>query len=642
MRCLLAALIVLAACGDDAVDVPPEANPLGSTSDVLPFPSSLYERTDGTLDIPVGAFPENTVTGAAFDPTPINTRRGWPATSTMLWAAPGGVDPTALVGPDSIATSIDPTTSATVVVDMTTGELVPHFAEVDANEVDNFSRQAVYIRPAQRLAGEHRYAVGIRKSLKSRDGKALPVSAGFQAVLDNKDTGHARLDAARPRLRQAVDAVVAAGVKRTDLLVAWDFTIAPDMDAIVDPLAARDAALSAMGPLAANMTYTVKSDLGTPNGDPRLARRIEIEFQAPLVVGPEITGFLRDDSGKVIAQGTMTAKGYINVPPCATFDSKAPTVLYGHGFFGTNKELKDAEYAREIGKDCYIVAGTEWVGMSNDDIPNALLALNDLNKGWGFGQKIWQGIVNMMTLAQLLRGKLATELLVDSQSRSIVAVDRQHLLGISLGHVLGSTLFAYDPFIQRAVLHVGAANWALMFERSSNWQTYGVPLKASYVDLLEAVIMEQVLQMALEGVDGSTVVGVTIPNTPPKQILMQTSLDDTQVPNLASFYQARSLGVTLLDQSVTVPYGFESRKATSASNAWLIIDENPNPKPPSTNEVFGYTNDAHEHARRYARVHQQMREFWTTGTATNPCTGTTCNCAAGNCGDLILKMYGGS
>jgi hypothetical protein len=641
MRCVLAVLVVLAACGDDAVEVPPEANPLGFTSDILPYPSSLYQRADGTLDVPVGVFPKNTVTDAELDPTPLNNRRGFPATTMMLWAAPGGVDPEGLVGPDNLAGSIDPSTSATVVVDMTTGELVPHFAEVDANELDNFSRQAVIIRAVKRLDGEHRYAVGIRKSLKGRDGKALPVSAGFQAVLDNKNTGHARLDAARPRLREAVDAIVAAGVARTDLLVAWDFITSPDADAIADPLAARDAALAAMGPLAVNMPYTIKTDQGTINGDPRLARRIEIEFQAPLVVGPEITGFLRDGSGKVVAQGTMTAKGFINVPPCAVFDAKAPTLLYGHGFFGTNKELKDAEYAREIGKDCYIVAGTEWTGMAQDDIPNALLALNDLNKGWGFGQKIWQGMVNMMTLAQLLRGKLATELLVDGQSRSIVATDKQYFLGISLGHVLGATFFAYDPFIERAVLHVGAANWAMMFERSSNWATYGVPLKSSYDDLLDAVIMEQVLQMALEGVDGSTVVGMTLPGTPTKHILMQTSLDDTQVPNLASHFHARSLGLTLLDGSVTVPYGFESRQATSAQDAWLIIDEKPTPKPPTTNEVFGYTNDAHEHARRRAAVHAQMRQFWSTGTATNPCTGK-CDCAAGNCGALITKMYGGS
>ena len=195
---------------------------------------------------------------------------------------------------------------------MTTGERVAHFAEVDANELDHFDRQAVYLRPAQRLAGGHRFAVGIRNTLKAKDGGAIPVTAGFKAVLDDRDTGHARLDAARPRLREAITALEAAGVPRKELLVAWDFTVSPDEDDTVDPLAARDAALTAMGALGANLNYTITSDLGTINGDPRIVRRIEIDFDAPAVTTQD-GGFIRDASGHVVVNGMMTAKAYIAI-----------------------------------------------------------------------------------------------------------------------------------------------------------------------------------------------------------------------------------------------------------------------------------------------------------------------------------------
>src|SRR5688572_7287861 len=292
----------------------------------------------------------------------------------------------------------------------------------------------------------------------------------------------------------------------------------------------------------------VTSDLGTVNNDPRIARRIELDFQAPAVTGEAHAGYFRDANGTPIVQGMMTAKAYLMVPPCATANNKAGVVIYGHGFFGSLGELRDGEYARDISADgCYVMAGTIWVGMSNDDIPNALLALNDLNKGWGFGERIFQGMVNTIALEQLLRGKLATEVLVDSQNRSIVDPARVHFLGISLGHVLGATFYGYDPFINRGVFPVGASDWALMFERSSNWASYGLPLKSSYESLLDAVIMEQVLQMALEGVDGTTVAGVAVPGAATgKQYLMQTSRDDTQVPNTASFFHARSLQLDLM------------------------------------------------------------------------------------------------
>ncbi|MGE5187108.1 MAG: hypothetical protein ACM31C_33895 [Acidobacteriota bacterium] len=636
---------LVAACSSSPPG-PADSNPLGSTKNILPFPSSLYERSDAAsptgirLDVPPGALPVPG-TGTAFDTTPIDARTGWPSTVTILWAAPGGVDPSTLVGYDDYAASIAPG-SSTVLYDMTAGALVAHFTEVDANEQADFDHQAVYIRPAQRLAGGHRYAVGITKAVTSRAGKPLPVTPGFAAVLANTKTGHARLDAAMPRLREAVAALESAGVPRAQLLVAWDFTVADDATAMADPLAARDAALAAMGDRGANLTYTVTSDQGTINGDPRIARRIELDYTAPEVAAPGLAGFHRDDSGKVIAQGTMTAHAYIAVPPCATAQNPAGILIFGHGFFGNLDELRHDEYLRDISEDaCLVIAGTVWVGMSSDDTANALYALNDLNLGWGFGQRIWQGIDNFIALEQLLRGKLATELLVDNANKSIVDPTRVYFWGISQGHILGSTFFAYDPFLTRGALHVGGANWSLMFERSMNWAVYGAPLKGAYATLLEADIMEQVLEMGLEPVDGALVAAAPVPGTPDKHILMHTSLGDAQVPNLASFFQARSLGLTLITPAVKVPFGFETQQAATSDRAYVIVDEHPSPLPPADNTTFGYDNQAHGNPRRRQLIQQMLRDFWATGTVTNTCTGA-CDCAAGNCGALKLPLYGGN
>jgi hypothetical protein len=553
----------------------------------------------------------------------------------------GGADPDGFVNHHQIADSLTDT-SATVLFDMTTGERVAHFAEVDVNELDIFDHQAVYIRPAARLLGGHRYAVAVRKKLHARDGGPLPISAGFQAVLDDRNSGHARLDAARPRLREAIAALETAGVPRDDLVVAWDFTVEPDDAAIADPVAARDAALAAMGTLGANITYTVTSDLGTINNDPRLARRIEIDYQPPAITGEAHAGFHRDANGTVIAMGTMTTQAYIMIPACAAFNNKAGLLIYGHGIFGGLPELRNGEYARDLAADgCLIVAGTTWTGMSNDDIPNALLALNDLNKGWGFGERIFQGIVNTIALEQLLRGKLATDLFVDSQGRSIVDTSRVYFLGVSMGHVLGSTFVAYDPFITRGVLNVGGSNWALMFERSNSWAAYGLPIKSSYDTMLEAVIMEQVLQMALQPVDGTTVAGLMVPGTPEKHVLLQTSLNDASVPNLASFYHARSLGVDLLSTTIVTPFGLPAAVDSSTKSAIVVVDEKPPMVPPDTNEVFNFNSIAHENPRRRVLLQKQMRDFWSTGTISNTCTGP-CDCAAGACGLLRTAMYGGS
>jgi hypothetical protein len=120
---------------------------------------------------------------------------------------------------------------------------------------------------------------------------------------------------------------------------------------------------------------------------------------------------------------------------------------------------------------------------------------------------------------------------------------------------------------------------------------------------------------------------------------MHTSLDDTQVPNLAGFYQARSLGLTLVTPSVVTPFGIDT-KSGDLTRAYVIVDEHPTPQPPIDNSVFSYNNPAHENPRRRAALQEQMRVFWGTGTVQNTCGGA-CDCAAGACGSLLQPMYGG-
>src|SRR4051794_4313272 len=172
-----------------------------------------------------------------------------------------------------------------------------------------------------------------------------------------------------------------------------------------------------------------------------------------------------------------------------------------------------------------------------------------------------------------------------------------------------------------------------MFERSKNWAAFGAPLKGAYDDLLKAVEMEQILEIALDVVDGSNVTTDAVPGVPLKQYLMQTSRDDAQVPNVSSFYQARSLGVTLLSPSVIVPFGFEQDQAASTSgNAWTIFDEHATPKPPDTNLTFAFDNNAHNGPRNRAAARAQVLQFFATGTVDAACGADVCDCSIGNCG----------
>ena len=124
-----------------------------------------------------------------------------------------------------------------------------------------------------------------------------------------------------------------------------------------------------------------------------------------------------------------------------------------------------------------------------------------------------------------------------------------------------------------------------MFERSRNWSVYGLPLKNTYRDAADVLRDGAGARDGRSSpVDGATYAGATIPGTQPKQLLMMTSRDDCAVPNVAGFFQARSLGLKLVMPSVLVPFGFETRAgAQRAQRGDVIVDEHPTPVPPETN-----------------------------------------------------------
>lgn len=635
-------LSLVAACGEDArhVDVPAECNPLGGASCVTPWPSSVYLRADASsptgvrLDLTAGAIPAN-VDGVELDATPLARRTGFSPAAQIFTAFPGGVDDANLVFHDAIGDSVTDA-SPTVIVDMETGERVAHFAEVDANAAEDglFDEQALYLRPAARLAGGRRYAVGIRKSLQARGGGAVPVPPGFQAILDGATTDHARLEEIRPQIEEAIAALGEAGVPREDLIVAWDFITADDASTLADTQAARDAALAAMGEDAVDVTYEVVVDEAPFAGDPAIARRLFIDYEVPEVAGDD--GLHRDGDGTPVVMGTSTATAVMMVPTCATADNKAGILIFGHGFFGSTEEAQGGVLRRVARDLCMVVVGGVWRGMSSDDLAFAFGALNDSNKALAFGERIVQGIVDFIALEQLARGKLATEVLLDDADASIVDPARTYFYGISQGHILGTTFFAWDPHLTRGVFHVGGANWGVLFERSTNWVTFNLGLSGAYPGPLDRVVIQQMMQMGFDYTEPAHVSAALaegpLPGTPPKQFLLQMSVGDAQVTNLSSHLQARTMGLPLLGPALYVPYGLEETEGPLDSG-FVMYTEEPTPLPPVTNLLNGEANPAHGELRKRQAVVEQIGTFLSTGEIVHTCgAGTPCNCAEGACG----------
>lgn len=645
----LAVAGVLAGCGGGGdgslvLATPDHCNPLGGASCMTPWPSGLYERADATsptgrrLDIPAGALLTN-VDGIPVDPAPINGRDGFSPAAPIILAFPGGVDPSNLVHYSNYPASTT-AASPTVLLHMDTGELVEHFAEIDARVPDQPDRQALYIRPSKLLDGGARYAVAIKKTLKGKGGGDLPVPEGFQAILDGRKTTHPLLERARPRLEEVLVALEAQGIGRQDLVVAWDFTVMTREAMRADVLAARTAAMAAMGPDGANLTFTVTSDV--PSSDERIARRIDGEFDAPLFLTDAAftptTVLLRGADGKPALMGMYRAPFTAIIPKCA-LDGRPPVpiLLYGHGLLGDSSQVASAGVRIAASELCVVAVGTDMRGMSKNDLPNVGLALNDLNKGSLVFEGLVQGVIDHIAMVEAARGPMATQLFVDANGNSIVDPSRVYYYGISQGGIFGTTHCAYSPRIGRCVLQVGAINYSMMLERSLDWPAYRTLLIGAYPDPLDVSLAIHLMQMMWDMTEPTSIADAllvpgAIPDTPTKQVLMQIAVADDEVTNIASDYQARSMGLAALAPSFYEPHGVPVLEGP-LSSAYVIYDFGLGHTIPPTNEPPP-DNNVHSLVRKQRATIEMMRRFYADGQIVQTCTAPNgCDCTVENaCG----------
>jgi hypothetical protein len=216
MRTVCALLVAsVAACGGNtSLPVEANCNPLGANSCMTPWPSSAFEVDDPTtgtgrrLAIRAGTLPVN-IDDLATDPSGWNVADGFSPAAPMIMSFPGGVSPEGLPPVDNFDLSLA-ANSPTVILDLTTGQRVAHFAEVDA-QAESLDAQALMLRPAARLIGGHRYAVAITNRVLAADGEELAVPPGFAALRDGKSTDHELLEDMRPRFAEVLDALDAAG-----------------------------------------------------------------------------------------------------------------------------------------------------------------------------------------------------------------------------------------------------------------------------------------------------------------------------------------------------------------------------------------------------------------------------------------------
>src|SRR5437764_1424842 len=399
-----------------------------------------------------------------------------------------------------------------VLLDTATGEQWPVWAEVDQYVASaglsqpSTVQQDLMIHPARNLTDGHRYIVALRHLVRD-DGSVAPSPSAFAAYRDRlaspTDPRTAHMEGIFATLRQA-------GVGRRDLYLAWDFTTASTNNVTGRLLAMRNDAFGQLGASPEDLAegkvtgrapaYTVDSvsEL-TPSQDSQIARRISGHFTVPCYLAPTCDPPTKCDQASQGVFNDCPTPGQFALDPTnpdavpqqtpgqtyqanficnvgrPAYDGHRTMrpVEYGHGLFGSADEVNSGPQKQMAAEHDMLYCATDWTGMATADVPNAVIALNDLSRFPLLTDRVQQGELNFLYLARLMvhpQGLSKDPAFQwDDTHASFIDTREAFYDGNSQGGIYGGTVCAVSVDVRHCVLGVPGMDYSILLPRSSDY-----------------------------------------------------------------------------------------------------------------------------------------------------------------------------
>lgn len=604
----------------------------------VPFPSSVWLEDDPATEtgkrqaLPVELIDAAAKSKTPFEPARFNQRDGFSPASPIVVYFPERLDGSTLPSQKDYEASLSPA-SATLILDMESGELVAHMAELDLSaDIADTDRQPLMLRPAKHLRPNRRYAVAITKSLKTLAGETPARPLGFASALGGARSSDPLAKKALDALPEVLAALAKAGVPKGDLLLAWDFHTASLAESTKRVLSMRDQALAKVG--AEGMGFTLGTVEDAPTAE--IHKRLRGTFKVPSFLSSDDrkvaeTALVLDASGMPEYQRDADYPFELVIPTSAVDKGPFPLLVYGHGLLGAADQVSSGHVRQFCNDKGYVCIGTDWIGLSVTETADvgqsaaAVKAIEDLNRLPWVTDRLQQSLVNFMVLTRVAKAIAKDpQALLPSGKSAVADGSTPVYYGISQGGIMGMSLLAYSPDIERGVLQVGGSAYSLMIQRSTNWNEFFPAIRNAYPDRVTQQLLMALWQPLFDDSEGAGTawaqgVHPPLPGTLAKHALMQIAVGDSQVANLAAEIQARTAGLPLLTPSARQVWGLDETSGGS-DNAIAFWDLVRAP-PPETNATPTVDNKVHGDIRKHPLNQAQTDVFLKTGKAENPCGG---------------------
>jgi hypothetical protein len=603
---------------------------------LLPFPNNWFTVADSHTDtgrrvnFAAESMPANNH-GVHVDPTQWNRNDGFSPGAMILTYVPHvDLAKTGAAPITDIGRSLNPN-QPIVLLDADTGQRWPFFAELDA-QADPLEGAVLVIRPAKNLTEGHRYVVALR-NMRDGNGAIIPAGRGFAIYRDGIPTFDPTIEQRRPQMESIFRSLGRAGVARSNLYLAWDFTVASERNVSAPVLHIRDDAFSTLHGNAPAFTVSNVQD----NVDAQIVRRVTGTFTVPnYLTGTGATGstFNYGPDGLPQRNGTMQASFICNIPRATTADGNDPVHparagVYGHGLLGSNTEVNAGNVEAMSNEHDFVFCATKWIGFSDEDVGTALAALQDFSNFPKLADRTQQSFLNFLFLAELMRspkGFVTNAAFQAGASHTpVIATGAVYYDGNSQGGILGGAVTAISNEWTRAVLGVPGMNYSTLLQRSVDFDTYKLFLVPAYPDEMDRMLDYSIVQMLWDRAeaDGYAEHMTTnpYPNTPAHTVLLDMAFGDHQVANITTETEARTIGASIREPALApgrdtavVPFwGIPPITQVPFGGSALVVWDSGNPAPPDANlppepdSVYG--PDPHEKPRSQVSARVQKSFF---------------------------------
>ncbi|HMF05300.1 MAG TPA: hypothetical protein VKH17_10830, partial [Acidimicrobiia bacterium] len=559
-----------------------------------------------------------------IDPTEWNRNDGFSPGSPVVTVVPGlDLDRTGAAPETDIGRSLR-ADAPIVLLDTTSGRRIPYWAELDQSVPDPTARPLI-VRPAVDFREGHRILVGLRR-LQDAAGTTIEPNDMFRAFRDGTRTDDPTIEARRPHMNDVLKALDQSGVKRNDLYLAWDFTVASERNLSERMLHIRNTAFESLDDKAPQFQVTqVENDV-----DDRVARRVTGTFTVPnYLTGDGSSGnqFNTGPNGLPLRNGDYTSPFMCIIPRAALKPdgtvARARPAVYGHGLLGSEREVGAGNVRDMANEHNFVFCATKWIGLSEEDIGNAVSVLQDLSRFPTIADRLQQGILDTLFLGRLM---IRSDGFVSDpafQGQGMPVIDTRELFydGNSEGGIMGGAATAVAQDWTRAVLGVPGMNYSTLLQRSTDWDTYRAVFDPAYPDPTDHALIIGMIQMLWDrGEANGYVQHLThdpYQNTPNHRVLIHEAFGDHQVANIATEVEARSIGARAHRPALAPGrsparhqlWGIDDIEGSSFDGSAIVVWDSGTPAPPTGNVAPSDGADPHGSPRSSKEAREQKSDF---------------------------------